>query len=78
MSRKRSSGGDSGCLVALFPLILVLGIIGTVLEFIAENIGIILIVLAVVGAIIGIAVAINNATKKKKLKKQKNKGIWLL
>lgn len=39
MSRKRSSSSDSGCLVALFPLILVLGIIGAVLEFIAENIG---------------------------------------
>lgn len=78
MSRKRSSGGDSGCLVALFPLILVLGIIGTVLEFIAENIGIILIVLAVVGAIIGIAVAINNATKKKEAEeaeKQRNLAI---
>ncbi|MGO5187080.1 leucine-rich repeat domain-containing protein [Oscillospiraceae bacterium LCP21S3_E10] len=78
MSRKRSSSGDSGCLVALFPLILVLGIIGTVLEFIAENIGIILIVLAVVGAIIGIVVAINNATKKKEAEeaeKQKNLAI---
>lgn len=78
MSRKRSSGSDSGCLVALFPLILVLGIIGTVLEFIAENIGVILIVLAVVGAIIGIVVAINNATKKKEAEeaeKQKNLAI---
>ena len=78
MSRKRSSSGDSGCLVALFPLILVLGIIGTVLEFIAENIGIILIVLAVVGAIIGIVVAINNATKKKEgeeAEKQRNLAI---
>lgn len=78
MSRKRSSSGDSGCLVALFPLILLLGIIGTVLEFIAENIGIILIVLAVVGAIIGIVVAINNATKKKEAEeaeKQKNLAI---
>ena len=78
MSRKRSSSGDSGCLVALFPLILVLGIIGTVLEFIAENIGIILIVLAVVGAIIGIVVAINNATKKKEAEeaeKQRNRAI---
>lgn len=78
MSRKRSSGSDSGCLVALFPLILVLGIIGTVLEFIAENIGIILIVLAVVGAIIGIVVAINNATKKKEAEeaeKQRNLAI---
>ena len=78
MSRKRSSSGDSGCLVALFPLILVLGIIGTVLEFIAENIGILLIVLAVVGAIIGIVVAINNATKKKEAEeaeKQKNLAI---
>ena len=78
MSRKRSSSGDSGCLVALFPLILVLGIIGTVLEFIAENIGIILIVLAVVCAIIGIVVAINNATKKKEAEeaeKQKNLAI---
>ena len=78
MSRKRSSGSDSGCLVALFPLIIVLGIIGTVLEFIAENIGIILIVLAVVGAIIGIVVAINNATKKKEAEeaeKQRNLAI---
>lgn len=78
MSRKRSSSSDSGCLVALFPLILVLGIIGTVLEFIAENIGIILIVLAVVGAIIGIVVAINNATKKKEAEeaeKQRNLAI---
>lgn len=78
MSRKRSSGGNSGCLVALLPLILVLGIIVTVLEFIAENIGIILIVLAVVGAIIGIAVAINNATKKKEAEeaeKQRNLAI---
>jgi len=78
LSRKRSSSGDSGCLVALFPLILVLGIIGTVLEFIAENIGIILIVLAVVGAIIGIVVAINNATKKKEAEeaeKQRNLAI---
>lgn len=78
MSRKRSSSGDSGCLVALFPLILVLGIIGTVLEFIAENIGIILIVLAVVCAIIGIVVAINNATKKKEAEeaeKQRNLAI---
>ena len=78
MSRKRSSSGDSACLVALFPLILVLGIIGTVLEFIAENIGIILIVLAVVGAIIGIVVAINNATKKKEAEeaeKQRNLAI---
>lgn len=78
MSRKRSSSGDSGCLVALFPLILVLGIIGTVLEFIVENIGIILIVLAVVGAIIGIVVAINNATKKKEAEeaeKQRNLAI---
>ena len=78
MSRKRSSSSDSGCLVALFPLILVLGIIGTVLEFIAENIGIILIVLAVVGAITGIVVAINNATKKKEAEeaeKQKNLAI---
>lgn len=74
MSRKRSSSGDSGCLVALFPLILVLGIIGTVLEFIAENIGISLIVLAVVGAV----VAINNATKKKEAEeaeKQRNLAI---
>lgn len=78
MSRKRSSSSDSGCLVALFPLILVLGIIGTVLEFIAENIGIILIVLAVVGTIIGIVVAINNATKKKEAEeaeKQRNLAI---
>lgn len=78
MSRKRSSSSDSGCLVALFPLILVLGIIGTVLEFIAENIGIILIVLAVVGAIIGIVVAINNAAKKKEAEeaeKQRNLAI---
>lgn len=78
MSRKRSSSSDSGCLVALFPLILVLGIIGTVLEFIAENIGIILFVLAVVGAIIGIVVAINNATKKKEAEeaeKQRNLAI---
>lgn len=78
MSRKRSSGSDSGCLVALFPLIIVLGIIGTVLKFIAENIGIILIVLAVVGAIIGIVVAINNATKKKEAEeaeKQRNLAI---
>lgn len=78
MSRKRSSSSDSGCLVALFPLILVLGIIGTVLEFVAENIGIILIVLAVVGAIIGIVVAINNATKKKEAEeaeKQRNLAI---
>lgn len=78
MSRKRSSSSDSGCLVALFPLLLVLGIIGAVLEFIAENIGIILIVLAVVGAIIGIVVAINNATKKKEAEeaeKQRNLAI---
>ena len=78
MSRKRSSSSDSGCLVALFPLILVPVIIGTVLEFIAENIGIILIVLAVVGAIIGIVVAINNATKKKEAEeaeKQRNLAI---
>lgn len=78
MSRKRSSSSDSGCLVALFPLILVLGIIGAVLEFIAENIGTILIVLAVVGAIIGIVVAINNATKKKEAEeaeKQRNLAI---
>lgn len=38
MSRKRSSSGDSGCLVALFPLILVLGIIGTVLDTVDKSV----------------------------------------
>ena len=78
MSRKRNSGSDSGCLVVLFPLILVLGIIGSVLEVIAENIGIILIVAAIIGTIVGIVVAINSASKKREVEeaeRQKNLAI---
>lgn len=80
MSRKRSSSssGNDGCLVALSPIIIVLGLIGGLLQFIAENIGIILIVAAVVGVIVAIVVAINNATKNKEqaeAEKQKNLAI---
>lgn len=78
MRHTRNSDAGSGCLVVLFPLIVVLGIVGSVLEVIAENIGIILIVVAVVGAIVGIAVAINSASKKREAEeaeKQKNLAI---
>lgn len=80
MSRRRSSrsSGDDGCMVALFPVLIVLGLIIGIFQFIFENIGIILIVVAAVGAIVGIVVAINNATKKKEqaeAEKQKNLAI---
>lgn len=66
MSRRRnSSQSDSGCLVALFPIIMVLGIVGAVLQFIAENIGAVFIVLLVVGAVVGIVIAVNSASKKR-------------
>lgn len=65
MSRRRNNSSGNGCMVALFPFLLVIGIIGVVLEFIVENIGIILVALAVVGGVVGVVVAINNATKKR-------------
>ena len=56
MSRRRSSSGNDGCMVALFPVLIVLGLIVGIFQFIFENIGIILIVVAVVGAIVIIIV----------------------
>ena len=73
MGRKKNGGGDSGWLV-----ILVLSIIGIIFKVIAENIGITLIVMAVVGTTIGIAIAIDRGSKKRKaeeLERQKNLAI---
>ena len=73
LGRKKNGGGDSGWLV-----ILVLSIIGIIFKVIAENIGITLIVMAVVGTTIGIAIAIDRGSKKRKaeeLERQKNLAI---
>ena len=67
MSRNRSRrrDGNDGCLVSLFPLLIVLGIILGIIQFIAENIGIILIVVAIIGATIWLIVANHNSNKEK-------------
>lgn len=81
VSRRRktvSSSGNDGCMVALFPLFLVVGLIGSVIQAIAENFGIVLIILVVVGAVAGIVAAINGATKKSeaaKAEKERNLAI---
>lgn len=73
MSSKKGSSAqvDNGCLVALLPFLLILGVIGTILEYIWA----ILIVAVIVGAVIAILVAIANASNKKaaaEAERQKN------
>lgn len=82
MSRRRkrtvSSSGNDGCLVALFPFLMVIGLIGSVIQVIAENFGVVLIILVVVGVIAGIAATINSANKKaeeEKAEKEKNLAV---
>lgn len=63
MSSKKGSSAqvDNGCLVALLPFLLILGVIGTILEYIWA----ILIAAVIVGAVIAILVAVANASNKK-------------
>lgn len=79
MSRRKSSkSGNDGCMVALFPFLIVLGAIASVFQWLFENIGIVLIVVAIVGGVVGIVIAISDASKKKEAEeaeKQKNLAI---
>lgn len=79
MSRRSSSkSGNDGCLVALFPFLIVGGIILAAFKWVAENIGIVLIAVAIVGAVVGIVFAINSASKSheaKEVEKQKNLAV---
>ena len=66
MSRKRnSSSGDIAIIIALAPVLIVMALIATIIQFVIENIVIILICIAVIGLIAGICVFANRATARK-------------